>query len=141
LLSPFPVQPFYYTLLNCSSWEFTSTLEVSESVWVARVHVVNAYRKEVSRAAVVRVRLRLLGATVCLATVCLVVLGPGAASKGAHVPARAPVLPLLLPLLLEALKRLPTYVLRPFERRSATTSLVWSSDAAASMTACGSPSR
>lgn len=38
--------PYYYTLLNCSSWDFTSTLEVSESVWVARVHVVNSYRKE-----------------------------------------------------------------------------------------------
>lgn len=46
------MQPFYYTLLNCSSWEFTSTLEVSDSVWVARVHVVNAYRKEVSRGVV-----------------------------------------------------------------------------------------
>lgn len=51
LLRPCPVQPFYYTLLNCSSWELTSTLEVSESVWVARVHVVNSYRKEVGRCA------------------------------------------------------------------------------------------
>lgn len=41
--------PYYMTLLGCSSWEFTSSLEVSESVWVARVHVVNEYRREVRR--------------------------------------------------------------------------------------------
>lgn len=38
--------PCYITLLNLTSWEVTSTLEVSERVWVARVHVVNAWRKE-----------------------------------------------------------------------------------------------
>jgi len=38
--------PFYTPLVGLSSWEVTSTLEVSEGVWVARVHVVNAYRRE-----------------------------------------------------------------------------------------------
>ncbi|EFN57552.1 hypothetical protein CHLNCDRAFT_21169, partial [Chlorella variabilis] len=38
--------PYYTTLLNLSEWEVTSTLEVSESQWVARVHVINGYRRE-----------------------------------------------------------------------------------------------
>jgi hypothetical protein len=38
--------PYYTTLLSLSDWELTSALEVSESQWVARVHVVNAYRRE-----------------------------------------------------------------------------------------------
>lgn len=38
--------PYYTTLLSLSDWEVTSALEVSESQWVVRVHVVNAYRRE-----------------------------------------------------------------------------------------------
>lgn len=37
--------PYYVTLLNLSAWEVTSSLEVSERLWVARVHVQNSYRK------------------------------------------------------------------------------------------------
>ncbi|KAI3438811.1 hypothetical protein D9Q98_001228 [Chlorella vulgaris] len=38
--------PYFVSLLNLSDWELISSLEVSETQWVARVHVVNAYRKE-----------------------------------------------------------------------------------------------
>lgn len=38
--------PYYVTLLNLSAWEVTSSLEVSDRLWVARVHVDNSYRKE-----------------------------------------------------------------------------------------------
>lgn len=37
--------PYYVTLLNLSAWEVTSSLEVSDRLWVARVHVDNSYRK------------------------------------------------------------------------------------------------
>lgn len=38
--------PYYVTLLNLSAWEVSSSLEVSDRLWVARVHVENSYRKE-----------------------------------------------------------------------------------------------
>ena len=38
--------PFYAALPGLSSWEVTSSLEVAEGVWVARVRVVNDYRRE-----------------------------------------------------------------------------------------------
>lgn len=37
--------PYYVTLLNLSAWEVSSSLEVSDRLWVARVHVENSYRK------------------------------------------------------------------------------------------------
>lgn len=40
-------RPSMPQLLRALRREFLSMLEVSEEVWVARVHVVNAYRKEV----------------------------------------------------------------------------------------------
>jgi hypothetical protein len=38
--------PFYTALPGLSSWEVTSSLEVAEGTWVARVRVVNDYRRE-----------------------------------------------------------------------------------------------